>query len=314
MLLFRCRVQRLFCSPIRSARLGCGSVSPPCPNPGPSNPLPGNVPRVCSLRRARLRVFLRHALLTPNLDPRTRYQRFIAAVAQTVRFPFATMEGVRHNAAIRRHRLSAPPIFLVGHWAQRHDPSPQPDEPGSQFGFLKFSETAMPLDMLGPLLPFACRRIEKALARDPGLRQGQTRPRRTTGGGDGAGEPPGPRILRGLSFPHRHGGAARPRTMFFEGLSESELRRFRREYESLVRKVAYVKHGNAPSSKTRPRRLGWACSSSFFPTAKFIHIVRNPWPVFSSTCGKFPRVYSAFAWQPFQDVDIPASSSRPMKR
>ena len=96
---------------------------------------------------ARLRVFLRHALLTPNLDPRTRYQRFIAAVAQTVRFPFATMEGLRHNAAIRRHRLSEPPIFLVGHWRSgtTHLHNLMSRDP--QFGFLKFSETAMPLDL-----------------------------------------------------------------------------------------------------------------------------------------------------------------------
>jgi hypothetical protein len=36
---------------------------------------------------ARLRVFLRHALLTAGLSTRTSYQRFIAWVGQFVRFP-----------------------------------------------------------------------------------------------------------------------------------------------------------------------------------------------------------------------------------
>lgn len=253
---------------------------------------------------ARLRVFLRHALLTPNLDPRTRYQRFIAAVAQTVRFPFATMEGLRHNAAIRRHRLSEPPIFLVGHWRSgtTHLHNLMSRDP--QFGFLKFSETAMPLDMLGPLLPFACSRIEKALPATRGFDKVKL----------ALDEPQEEEMALGNLQAHGYYGVyhfpsdmagQRDRAMFFEGLSESEVRRFRREYEFLVRKVAYVKQGRRTLFKNPPSTTRMGMLLELFPDAKFVHIVRNPWPVFSSTCGKFPRVYNAFAWQPFQDVDIP---------
>ncbi len=253
---------------------------------------------------ARLRVFLRHALLTPGLDPRTRYQRFIAAVAQTVRFPFATMEGLLHNAEIRNHRPSAPPIFLIGHWRSgtTHLHNLMSRDP--QFGYLKFSETAMPLDMLGPLLPFACSRIEKALPDTRGFDKVKL----------ALEEPQEEEMALGNLQRHGYYGVyhfptdmagQRDRSMFFEGLSAAELRRFKSEYDFLVRKVAYVKKGQRTLFKNPPSTTRMPLLLELFPDAKFIHIVRNPWPVFDSTCGKFPRVYNAFAWQPFQSVDIP---------
>ena len=253
---------------------------------------------------ARLRVFLRHALLTPGLDPRTRYQRFIAGVAQVVRFPFATMEGVLHNAAIRRHIPSAPPIFLIGHWRSgtTHLHNLMSRDP--QFGFLKFSETTMPLDMLGPLLPFACSRIEKALPETRGFDEVKL----------ALEEPQEEEMALGNLQRHGYYGVyhfpsdmagQRDRAMFFEGLSGAEKRRFKQEYEFLVRKVAYVKQGQRTLFKNPPSTTRMKLILEMFPDAKFIHIVRNPWPVFSSTCGKFPRIFNAFAWQPFQKVDIP---------
>ena len=253
---------------------------------------------------ARPGVFLRHALFTPKLDPRTRYQRFIAGLAQTVRFPFSTLEALRHNAAIRGHRLADPPVILIGHWRSgtTHLHNLMSRDP--QFGYLKFSETAMPLDMLGPLLPFARRRIEKALPETRGFDEVKL----------ALDEPQEEEMALGnlqrhgyysvYHFPNDMAGH-RDRAMFFEGLSPAEVRRFEREYEFLVRKVGYVKTGQRLLFKNPPSTTRMETILRLFPDAKFVHIARNPWPVFSSNCGKFPRLYSAFAWQPFQDVDIP---------
>ena len=117
---------------------------------------------------ARLRVFLRHALLTPGLDPRTRYQRLIAWVGQFLRFPLALIEKVKYGAGIRREKLVKPPIFLIGHWRSgtTHLHNLMSRDP--QFGFLKFSETAMPMDMLGPKVRIARRIIDRALPKTRG--------------------------------------------------------------------------------------------------------------------------------------------------
>ncbi|MDP4849472.1 MAG: sulfotransferase, partial [Verrucomicrobiales bacterium] len=115
-----------------------------------------------------MRVFLRHALLTPGLDPRTRYQRLIAWVGQVLRFPLALIEKVKYGAEIRREKLVKPPIFLIGHWRSgtTHLHNLMSRDP--QFGFLKFSETAMPMDMLGPKVRIARRIIDRALPKTRG--------------------------------------------------------------------------------------------------------------------------------------------------
>src|SRR5690606_8134438 len=97
----------------------------------------------------------------------------------------------------------------------------------------------------------------------------------------------------------------RDRALFFEGVGAAALRRFKKNYAFLVRKVSYVKGGRQLLFKNPPSTTRMEMILEMFPDAKFIHIVRNPWPVFSSSCGKFPRLFNAFAWQPFQNLDIP---------
>lgn len=253
---------------------------------------------------ARLRVFLRHALLTPGLDPRSRYQRFIAWVGQILRFPLSSIEKVKYNGAIHRQTLSTPPVFLIGHWRSgtTHLHNLMSRDP--QFGYLKFSETAMPLDMLGPKVRIARRIIDRALPKTRGYDNVKLT----------LDEPQEEEMALGnlnpvgyysiYYFPRDMVGH-RDRALFFEGLSAREVERFRKNYEFLIRKVSYVKEGRQLLFKNPPSTTRMEMILKMFPDAKFVHIVRNPWPVFSSTCGKFPRLYNAFAWQPFQEVDIP---------
>jgi len=253
---------------------------------------------------ARLRVFLKHALFTPGLDPRTRYQRLIAWVGQILRFPLSSIEKVKYNGAIHRQTLSKPPVFLIGHWRSgtTHLHNLMCRDP--QFGYLKFSETAMPLDMLGPKVRIARRIIDRALPKTRGYDNVKL----------ALDEPQEEEMALGnlnpvgyYSIYYLPGDMAghRDRALFFEGLSESEVERFRKNYEFLIRKVSYVKEGRQLLFKNPPSTTRMEMILKMFPDAKFVHIVRNPWPVFSSTCGKFPRLYNAFAWQLFQNVDIP---------
>ena len=41
-----------------------------------------------------------------------------------------------------------------------------------------------------------------------------------------------------------------------------------------------------------------------FPGVRFVHIVRNPYEVFASMLHHYPRLFHAFAWQKFDDVDL----------
>ncbi len=253
---------------------------------------------------ARLRVFLRHALFTPGLDPRTRYQRLIAWIGQFLRLPLVAIEKVKYAGAINRQTMEKPPVFLIGHWRSgtTHLHNLMSRDP--QFGYLKFSETAMPQDMLGPKVRIARKLIDRALPEDRGF----DKVRLTLD------EPQEEEMALGNLNPIGYYGVyyfpskmeeQRDRALFFDGCDSAEVERFRRNYKNLIRKVNYVKQGRQLLFKNPPSTTRMEMILQMYPDAKFVHMVRNPWEVYCSTRSHFPRVFNAFAWQDFQHADLP---------
>ncbi|OAI54297.1 hypothetical protein AYO47_03095 [Planctomyces sp. SCGC AG-212-M04] len=66
------------------------------------------------------------------------------------------------------------------------------------------------------------------------------------------------------------------------GLSESELTRWKTEYVRFLKKLS-LKHGRRVILKSPANTARLPLLLSMFPDAEFIHIVRNPYDVFSST-------------------------------
>lgn len=253
---------------------------------------------------ARLRVFLRHALFTAGLSPRTRYQRFIAWVGQVLRFPLQLIEKVKYGPRIRRAEFSAPPIFLIGHWRSgtTHLHNLMSRDP--QFGFLKFTETAMPLDMLGPKVRIARKIIDRALPEDRGMDKVRLTLDEPQEEEMGLGNLNPIGYYNIYCFPQQM-EYHRDRSLFFEECSEEEKSRFRKNYELLIRKLNYAKEGKRLLLKNPPSTTRMEMILEMFPDAKFVHIVRNPWEVYCSTRSHFARIFNAFAWQDFRSVDVP---------
>ncbi|MDF1858720.1 MAG: sulfotransferase [Verrucomicrobiales bacterium] len=260
-------------------------------------------PLLHPLAGARFRVFLRYALLTSGFDPRSRLQRLVAWGAQLLRLLPTAVEGARWNGAIRKSQLRKPPVFIVGHWRSgtTHLHNLMSRDP--QFGFLTFAETAMPLNMLGPEVHIARGAIQSVLPETRGYDNVKL----------SLDEPQEEEMALGnlgsIGFYNTYyfpGNIRRhtEQSLFFEGAKEKEIASFRRNYEYLIRKLNLVKGGRQLLFKNPPSTGRIPMILEMFPDAKFIHIVRNPWPVFSSNCRKFSRLYNAFAWQSFQDVDI----------
>ncbi|MEM7603125.1 MAG: sulfotransferase, partial [Verrucomicrobiota bacterium] len=246
----------------------------------------------------------KHFLFTSGFDPRTNYQRFIACVAQFVRFPLALIEKVKYAGAINRQTMKTPPIFLIGHWRSgtTHLHNLMSRDP--QFGYLKFTETALPLDMLGPKVRIMRRIIDRALPDDRGFDKVKLT----------LDEPQEEEMALGnlnpigyysiYYFPQQM-AKLRDESLFFDGASESAIKRFRKNYAFLVRKLNYAKQGRQLLFKNPPSTTRMKMILEMYPDARFVHIVRNPWEVYSSTRSHFPRVFNAFAWQSFQQVDVP---------
>ncbi len=260
-------------------------------------------PGLHPLAGSRLRVFLGHILFTPAFDPRARYQRFIAWVAQFVRAPLALIEKVKYTGAIHRQTMKTPPIFMIGHWRSgtTHLHNLMCRDP--QFGYLKFTETSLPLDMLGPKVRIMRKIIDRALPDDRGFDKVKLT----------LDEPQEEEMALGnlnpigyysiYYFPQRM-AELRDESLFFDGVSESALAKFKKNYAFLVRKLNYAKQGKQLLFKNPPSTTRMKMILEMYPDARFVHIVRNPWEVYSSTRSHFPRVFNAFAWQSFQNVDI----------
>ncbi len=260
-------------------------------------------PGLHPLAGARLSTFLERALMTPGFSVRSRRQRLIAWIAQTARFPLSTLEKIKYARTIGGVKMDKPPVFLVGHWRSgtTHLHNLMSRDP--QFGYFKFSETALPFDMLGKKVEIARKFIDNALPETRGYDNVKLT----------LDEPQEEEMALGnlnsigyyniYYFPQQM-DEHRDRALFFKGVSKKKKENFQRNYEFLVRKLSLVKGGKQLLLKNPPSTTRMPMIKEMFPDAKFIHIVRNPWPVFSSSVGKFPRLYNAFAWQDFQNVDL----------
>lgn len=255
------------------------------------------------LAGASLRVFLRRALLTRRMDAGSRVQRLVAWIAQFLRLLPTAVEKIRYGPAIVRRSLSRPPVFIVGHWRSGTTHLHNLLSRDPQFGFLGFAETAMPLNMMGPEVFIAREAIRSVLP--------QTREYDNVKLSLDA--PQEEEMALGnlceigyynLYFFPGQADLHTRRALFFEEVSPWEMERFRDSYQFLLRKLSLVKQGRQLLLKNPPSTTRIPLLMELFPEAKFIHIVRNPWPVFCSNARKFSRLFEAFAWQDPDQFDV----------
>lgn len=70
--------------------------------------------------------------------------------------------------------------------------------------------------------------------------------------------------------------------VLFEGTTESETEKWKRDYRLLVKKVSMANKGRQLVLKSPPNTARIKLLLSMFPGARFIHIHRNPYDVFAS--------------------------------
>lgn len=263
-----------------------------------AEPGPGLHPLAGSNLRTFLTDYFRHG----NYSTRSRKQRMISWLAQFARWPWSALEDVQWRGRIRAHQLSAPPIFLIGHWRSGTTHLHNLLSRDPQFGYIDFGQTAMPWDMMGKKVELGRRLIDSVLPETRGYDNVKL----------SLDEPQEEEMALGnlnpigyyniYYFPQQTAELAR-KALFFEGATPEEIAAFESAYEFLVRKLGVVNQGKRLLFKNPPSTTRIPLIRRLFPDAKFVHIVRNPYPVYRSSIGKFPRLYNAFAWQDFDEVD-----------
>lgn len=259
-------------------------------------------PMLHPLAGANPATFFRQALGHRDFSQRSRRQRVMTWLAFLGRLPWAGYESLRWGRAIREHRIEKPPIFLIGHWRSGTTHLHNLLSRDPQFGFLDFAETAMPYDMLGKKVEIGRYIIKKILPATRGYDNVKL----------ALDEPQEEEMALGnlnplcyyntYYFP-RHSHEYARKALFYEGITDAERENFEQAYAFLVRKLSYVKGGRQLLFKNPASTVRIPLLKRLFPDAKFVHIVRNPFPVYRSSIGKFARLYNAFAWQDFIDID-----------
>ncbi len=229
--------------------------------------------------------------------------RLVSMASVLLNMPTIWSERDSHDEGIRAHRLSAPPVFIIGHWRSGTTHLHNLMSLDPRFACMSFFQSAMPLACLGN------RKLSRAL-------MGSVLPK-TRGMDNVEIGPDLPQeeemalgILSGLSayygfyFPRdllRH----HRQSVMLEDITDAQRAAFRDAYEYLVRKVSYAEDGKKqilfknPASTTRIPLL-----LDLFPDARFIHIIRNPHEVYGSMQKLWDRLVPGFSWHRYDDLDF----------
>ena len=227
----------------------------------------------------------------------------IALGMALVRWPFSTVEQGIFRLTQRDRVPMADPIFIVGYWRSGTTHLHNLLAQTQSFGYITPLATGLPWDILGlvrTLEPL----LEKALPGDryvdnvavtPDSPQEDSIPLATMGAAS---------YYHGLYFPQQFEAHFRREVFLSEAADISDMEDWRRLHRHLLAKVS-IHQGHRPLLIKNPVYTGYIRHlRELWPTAKFIHIYRNPYRVFASTRHFFTRLLPELALQPYRDLPI----------
>lgn len=234
---------------------------------------------------------------------RSRAQRIRSILAVLARQPFTLMERVVFTGKVKAYELPQPPIFIVGNWRSgtTHLHNLLTCDP--QFETIDFGQTAMPHNLLNPTRFIGRAAVAPTIPKDRGMDQVKI----------GIREPQEEEMALGNLNPISYYNVFYypqqmkyhfDRSIFLEGTGPEERAQFEQAYVTLVKKLSIAAKGKQllfknPASTARLNLL-----DRLFPGVRFVHIVRNPFEVFASMLHHYPRLFCAFAWQRFDNLDL----------
>lgn len=244
-----------------------------------------------------------HYQANGDLVKRTRMQRFRTGLVVVIRSPFSAIEQLRFGRRIEAFEPPSDPIFIVGHWRSGTTHLHNLLSRDPQFSYLDFGQTAMPHNMLNETRRIALWFIKRSLPKERGFDKVEL----------SIDSPQEEEMALGAMNPlsyynvyyfpqnwRRHFD----RAIFFDETSPEEIENFKAAYVKLIKKLGMTNDGRQLLMKNPPSTARLTLLKELFPRAKFIYIHRNPYEVFPSSINRYPRTYSAFAWQDFSNVNL----------
>jgi hypothetical protein len=94
------------------------------------------------------------------------------------------------------------------------------------------------------------------------------------------------------------------RSVLLEGLDPPERERLANAYRSIARKMAYAYGGKTVLFKNPANTARMSFLKEIFPSAKFVHIVRDPYSVHPSMMRLWSSLLNQFSWQRVREIDF----------
>ena len=224
------------------------------------------------------------------------------ALSVAARQPFSIGERLIMEDRLPKAEDLSPPIFLLGHWRSGTTHLYNVLVKSDDFGFVPPVATGLPWDLFGIASAFSPL-LEKAL---PEHRYIDNIP-------VNADSPQEDEIaianMSDLSFYHgiyfpRAFSEFLERGLFFEGCTDQEINGWKERFVYLLRKLTKLQDGKPMMIKNPVYTGRLAMLAEMFPTAKFVHIHRNPYDVFVSMQNFYKKLLAEFALQNYDHVDI----------
>lgn len=236
---------------------------------------------------------------TRGVDPEFRGRALRVFLLSLAGAPFTPIERLLYGRKIRKHRLSSPPVFILGHWrtGTTHLHNLMSQDPAFavltyfQVYFQNYALLNLRLHrrLLELALPKTRPMDEMALGVDLPAEE-----EFALGCVDDVG------IINGIWFPRqllRYLGE----TVLFERADGSQDAPSRQRWQDAYRRVvtkASIAGGGRPLLLKNPANTGRVSALlDLYPDARFIHIYRNPYLVFPSTVVLYERLMERGAFQ-----------------
>jgi len=221
---------------------------------------------------------------------------YVAAIASGVSFGHTVLKWLQHGQYGRRiaeTKIEQPPIFIIGHWRTGTTLLHELMILDQRFTFPNTYHCMVPHHFL--LTESLAKRYLTWMlpTRRPmdNMLVGWDRPQEDEFAMCLMGQPS---PYSDFAFPNHSTFA--PGSLDLEGLSPRELREWKRVFYRYLRTLTFHDPRRlvlkSPPHTARIRHL-----LDVFPDAKFVHIMRNPWVVFSSTVNLWRKLYQQHALQ-----------------
>jgi hypothetical protein len=195
-----------------------------------------------------------------------------------------------------------PPVFILGHWRSGTTHLYNVMCQSGEWGYVPPVATGLPWDLFGIAKAFKPM-LERALPEHRYIDNIPVTPTSPQEDEIAIANMSDVSFYHGIYFPRAFKENVE-RGLFFEGCSTAEIRGWRKQFSYFLRKL-YLHQEKRPLLIKNPVYTGrFAMLREMFPSAKFIHIHRNPYDVFVSMRNFYKKLFKELALQSHDHVDI----------